>query len=87
MMLLVVTPLWGLFCLFSLHCSSRFLLWFLLIDTAKLLPILSFLSWLPIINAVLGVQVPFMPQICKLSKLSKSLGQILTAPLSIKDCD
>lgn len=30
-------------------------------------------------------QVPFTPQICKLSKRSKSLGQTLTAPVSIKD--
>lgn len=74
-----------LFCLFSLHCFSRFLLWFLLIQTVKLLPNLSSSSWLPIINAALGVQVPFMPQICKISKLRKSLGRTLTAPVSIKD--
>lgn len=76
---------WDLFCLFSLHCFSRFLLRFLLIQTVKFLPILSSSSWLPVINAVLGVQVPFMPQICKISKLRKSLGRTLTAPVSIKD--
>lgn len=78
---------WDLFCLFSLHCYSRFLLWFLLIQTVKLLPILSSSSWFPIINAVLGVQVPFMPQICKISKLRKSLGWTLAAGVSIKAWD
>lgn len=75
------------FAFLSLHCFSRFLLWFLLIQTVKLLPILSSSSWFPIINAVLGLQVPFVPQICKISKLRKSLGQTLTAHVSIKDLD
>lgn len=74
----------GLSCLFSLQSCSRFLLWFLFLS---LLPILFPSPWLPISNAVLGGQVPFMPQICRQSKLSKSLGQALTAAIFIKDWD